>query len=285
MIKKILAILAFSLLSLTSIAQTPLNIVTASGAGSIADTALRYFAPALEKELGRPVVIHNIPGGQGLVGVRAYIDMPADGNHILAVGTQLAYIAAAMPQNNIDTLNIFEPLHGLAYTPQQIMVASSSNIKSVSDLQELSKKKGFITGGSAHPSTQSSMMLLDKSIGTTTQIIGYKQTAQLATETAGGFVDYTVGGKGNGATSGLIDAGLLRVIGYLKDHDVEEFSWNAIFIHPKAPETEKKKIYSAFYKVLRSQEASKFHQDRLLIGPDAIKSIMLREYKLIQKTL
>lgn len=275
MIKRLFAIVLLALSALTHAAQ-PLTVIVPNGAGSLSDTAVRFFAPLIEKELERPVVVQNLPGANGLIGISAYQQLPHDGNSIVITGTQLVFLTKQ--GHNVEGL---EPLHGLAHTPQQILVPANSPAKTVADLLAIQKQKGFLNGGTSHPATEVSMGLLDKAIGTNTTLVKYKQSSQLATDIAGGFIDYTIGGKGNSATAGFVASGQIRVIGMLDDFKVEGFSWNGFFIHADAPITAKQKLSAAISKVLRSPEAEKFHQDRFLADRKTIEKLLAKEFTLI----
>ena len=262
-------------------AQT-LTLITTSGPGSLSDTAARFTAMLLERELGRPVIVDNRPGGMGVIGLRHFNGLPADGHSILIAGTQLAFVSKAMPQPDFDPMTAFVPLSGLVYTPQQIMVPAASPVRSPADLLALQRSKGKLDGGSSHPSTQTSMGLLDGVLGTRTTIVGYKQGSQLATELAGGFIDYTIGGKGNGATAGFIDSGQIRVVGFLKDLGVEEFSWVGVFVQKGVPEDVKAQLQAAMTRVLKSEAWQNYtQQERWAATPQQVLETMRREYELI----
>lgn len=279
MIARFLAAIFLSV-ACTAWAQ-PLTIITSSGAGSLSDTAARSVQPLLEKELGRPVVVINMAGAQGLIAMRHFAKLPADGSSLFIGGTQIPFIAKNKPQGDFDPMAELEPLHGLAYTPQQIMVASTSPAKTVYDLADVLKRKGMLTGASSHPSTQTSMAMLDKVIGIKTTVVPYKEATNVASDVAGGFVDYTIGGKGNGSTAGMVESGHLRVIGMLKDYGVEEFSWNAFFIQASAPDDVKRHLVAALAKVMRTPHIEKFHQERFLADTAAIRKLMKREFDLL----
>lgn len=273
--------LAVLLLTISTALASPLTLVTTSGPGSLSDTAARYFAPLLERELGRPVVVQNAPGAMGLVGMRAYQQMPHDGNALLIGGTQVPYVAKVMAPSDFDPMVAFEPLHGLSYARQQILVPSASPVKTAADLAKLQRKKGALNGGSSHPSTQTSMELLDAITGAKTTVVNYKQSAQLATELAVGIIDYTIGAKGNSATAGFVANGMLRVVADLRDLGVEEFSWTGFFIHADAPDAAKRRLIAAIDKVMYSPEAARFHQERYLLSASGLRRQMQREFDLI----
>ncbi len=237
----------------TAFAQPPLMLVTTTGAGSFSDTAARHFAPLLEKELGRPVLVQNIPGANGIIGLRAFNGMTG-GDAILIAGTVNGFVSITAPQPDFDPLKDFVPVFGLAETPQLLLVKKDSPIKSFSDL-----RGRRLMGGSSHPSTDMSIMVLDQKVGSETTLVRYKQISQLATELAGGFVDFTIGGAGNAATQGLFESGLVRSIGEVTSVGVPAFSWLGFFAHSKAISAQKP-VIKAIERVMLSAEAKSYEQ-------------------------
>lgn len=63
----------------------PVRLVVASAAGGNADVVTRLMAPEIEKRLGQPVVVENLPGASGMQGTEA-VAKATDG-HTLLVGT------------------------------------------------------------------------------------------------------------------------------------------------------------------------------------------------------
>lgn len=283
MIAKLLTALLLAVTIATTAYAGPMSILTTSGPGSLSDTAARFIQPLLAKEFNGTVIVENISGALGSIGMRAYQERPADGNTLLVGGTQVPYVSKKGPSIGFDPMEEFEPLYGLSYAPQLILVAKDSPIHSYKDLGVLYKKKGHLNGGSSHPSTEMSLALLDKVTGATTTIVSYKMGVQLASELAGGFIDYTVSASGNTSTQGLLSTGILRSVGTLHELGVEEFSWTGLFIHKNTPPEVKARLRASVTKVMNSPEMQKFHQTPFLIDAAGITKLMLREYSLIPK--
>lgn len=266
-------LIALLLLASNAFAQ-PLTIITATGPGSMSDTAARHFAPLLEHELKRPVVVQNLPGGGGVVAMQAFLSSK---DSVFIGGTVQGYVAATMPRLDFDPIADIVPIHGLTVTAQQILVPATSDIRKLSDL-----KGRKLNGGSAHPSTQMTMTLLDAALGSQTLVVGYKQTAQVAIDLASGVIDYTVGAVGNGATQGLIDAGKLRVVGLAGDVPVEEFSWVGWFVKRGSVSPD---VTAAIATVMRSDEAKRFEQagrKLLMTAPAETAALQERELNAIR---
>src|SRR5580700_5232339 len=71
--------------------QRNVRFVVALGPGSGADIAARLIAERLSARWGKPVVVENRPGGDGIVGVSAFAGSRDD--HILLVSPTSAFTA------------------------------------------------------------------------------------------------------------------------------------------------------------------------------------------------
>ena len=60
----------------------PINFIVAYGPGGANDICARMLAPELEKILGVPVAVTNIPGGGGWIGYDAILNAAPDGQTI-----------------------------------------------------------------------------------------------------------------------------------------------------------------------------------------------------------
>ncbi|KGR90877.1 argininosuccinate lyase [Ureibacillus massiliensis 4400831 = CIP 108448 = CCUG 49529] len=64
--------------------KKPIEVVVPAGAGGDTDLNTRTLAKYIEKELGQPLVVSNVTGSGGTVGVDKVIDAQADGYTVLA---------------------------------------------------------------------------------------------------------------------------------------------------------------------------------------------------------
>src|SRR5690606_25791802 len=64
----------------------PIRIIAPSSAGGILDLTSRLVGEQLSRQLGTPVVIENMPGGGGIIGMQGMLRAPADG-HTLVMGS------------------------------------------------------------------------------------------------------------------------------------------------------------------------------------------------------
>ena len=124
--------------SQTAWAQTypsrPITIVAPYGAGGPADTLARILAEAMKAPLGQPVVIENVTGAAGTVGVGRVARARPDG-YTLGIGNWGTHVLAASFQKlPYDVLRDFEPV---ALLPNNPYVIVSKNAVPATNLKEL----------------------------------------------------------------------------------------------------------------------------------------------------
>jgi len=272
--KRLFLALALALSSATAFSST-LTIVTTSGPGSLSDQAARFLQPMLAKELGVDVVVANAPGGNGVVGLRAFNQL--SGDHILIGSFAVPFVAKTLPQKDFDPITDFVPVVGLTHAPMNILVPAKSPVKDLAGIVALSKANNGLKGGTAHPSANVSMHILDKAVGTDTQQINYKQIAQLNTDLASGILDYAFGGATSSAAA-LVQSGHLRSLGRLDQTGVPDFAWTALFV--KAG-NENSPLANAVRKVVNADSMRGLPQPFLKMDAPTLRAQVQREFALI----
>ena len=157
----------------------PITMVVPFGAGGPTDTIGRIVAEGMRASLGQPVVIENVPGASGTIGVGRVVRAAADG-YTLGIGGGPTYVwNGAMIALPYDVLNDFEPISLIVDSPMLIVGRKSMPAR---DLREL------IAWLKANP---------DKATQGTTGAGGALQLAgvffQKETGTRFGFVPYRLG--------------------------------------------------------------------------------------------
>ena len=157
----------------------PITMVVPFGAGGPTDTIGRIVAEGMRASLGQTVVIENVPGASGTIGVGRVARAAADG-YTLGIGGGPTYVwNGAMIALPYDVLNDFEPISLIVDSPMLIVGRKSMP---ASDLREL------IAWLKANP---------DKATQGTTGAGGALQLAgvffQKETGTRFGFVPYRLG--------------------------------------------------------------------------------------------
>lgn len=105
--------------------EKPIQIICPWGAGGGSDLTARQFAAALEKETGTPVQVKNIPGDNGLDGIRCFANLPADGYTYL-LGTQSPLVAQISKATDFDVFGTLHPLCQLVHDTNLFVTASGS---------------------------------------------------------------------------------------------------------------------------------------------------------------
>ena len=95
----------------------PINMIVPLAPGGSTDALGRIMAQAMSKNLGQPVVVENVSGAAGTIGVTRAVRSPPDGYTVLwgMWGTNVAN--GAIYNLGFDLLNDFEPVALVATQP------------------------------------------------------------------------------------------------------------------------------------------------------------------------
>ncbi len=155
MIRNIFVVFAAIVLTGHTFAQSypnrPIKIVVPYAAGGNADITARVIAHKMSEGLGQPIVIENRGGANGGIGTDAVAKSPPDGYTLLITASGPIVINPVLyskvgydPQKDLVAISKI-----LTYQ-YALVVPATSDIKTVSDLINLAKKKpGDIAYGSA----------------------------------------------------------------------------------------------------------------------------------------
>jgi tripartite-type tricarboxylate transporter receptor subunit TctC len=287
LIVKLACAVALLVPALNASAQTyPNKLVTIRvpfPAGGAADAGFRQLQPGLQAQLGQPVVIDNVPGAGGSIGVMKVLGMPADGYNIMghtASDLILAPLALATAKYEPGQLRLVSPL---GVTDFVLVSSVNFSFKSVDDLLAHIKRPGSKELSIGHWGR-----------GSTTHIVGadfqnrgnvrflevpYKGVAPIIPDLIGGQVDLTFLPL-SGPTVGLIKTGKVNAIGVAAaqrvaslpdvptlnegkvikgfDHQI----WTGVFVDRKVGNAEVTRLAQAINAVTRSSEFTKFVVDQ-----------------------
>jgi tripartite-type tricarboxylate transporter receptor subunit TctC len=117
------------------------------GAGGTTDRVSRRVTPAAERALGQRIVLSNMTGASGAVGMQYVFDQPADGYTLLyAAENPTLYGVLDISPRNFDE---FEPIDLIARSIPVVVVRSDSKIRYLTELIHLAKQQpGQIKAGS-----------------------------------------------------------------------------------------------------------------------------------------
>jgi tripartite-type tricarboxylate transporter receptor subunit TctC len=232
-----------------------LTFITLTGAGSLSDTAVRQAAPAIEKHTGKKVVVVNMPGANGLIGLRHFTSQPNDGRTVLVGNSSLSYLLAT---GQTDTQ--LKPLAGLAKT--DMAVYTHLGFSSLSTLSASTELKA----GASSPMMELGIKLFDEKNKTRTTVVGYKQFSQAVVDLAAQRIDYIIAPSGVSAIEGMVAAGRIQTVenlGY-------QFSWNAFFGLASSDELSRQLLVAV-------RETTFTGVQSFAVGPNKITSIQRAE--------
>jgi tripartite-type tricarboxylate transporter receptor subunit TctC len=128
----------------------PVRLIVPFAPGGSTDSQARVLADYLGRALGQQVVVVNVGGAGGTIGLNQGAKATPDGYTLVTATPSMTinpYIQKNIPY---DPIKDFEPIALVATSPIVLVVPKDSKIKSVHDLIEMAKAKpGQIRYGSA----------------------------------------------------------------------------------------------------------------------------------------
>jgi tripartite-type tricarboxylate transporter receptor subunit TctC len=169
----------------------PITIVVPAAAGGSLDTVVRIMAPRMRASLDQPIIVEDVAGASGIIGLGRVSRAAPDGYTITAVAFDHV-ISGAVLALPYDVANDFEPISLVADGPQLIV---AKNATPANDLKGLiawlnanpdKASVGIpIIGGSAHAFGA----LFQKATGTRVQYVPYRGVALAVQDLVAGQID------------------------------------------------------------------------------------------------
>jgi tripartite-type tricarboxylate transporter receptor subunit TctC len=250
--------------------KRPIQLIYPWPAGSGGDIATRLLADQVSKELGVPVKVTNMPGGQGTIGTAKLVKASPDGYEIgsLPIGPALTQpiFAPDLPYKTSDLV----PICQFTYLPLVLIARADAPFNTFTQFMEYGKAhSGELKY--AHPGVGSvpylAMLSLEKNGGFKMVGVPYKGLAPGVTATVGGHVDVAPA-----VLSGVLEfqkAGKLKVLALFASErldmapevpSVEEFGvkvypkiWTGIFAPKGLPSKVLSRLESAFAKAVKDK--------------------------------
>jgi len=172
----------------------PITMIVPLPAGGALDTLARTFAEHMRTTLGQPVVIENVGGAAGTLGVGRVARAAPDG-YTIGIGTWSTYVAnGAIYPLQYDLRTDFEPVALLPNAPLWMVAKKDSQAKDLNDLiRWLKVNPGKASaavvglGGSGHICG----IFFQRMTGTHFQFVPYRGGSQALQDLVGGQVDFS----------------------------------------------------------------------------------------------
>ncbi len=172
----------------------PIQIIVPFGAGGGADISVRTLANYAEKSLGQKIVIQNVTGGSGTVGLTKLAGSPAD-------GYTLGYFASTNSNDNLlfegiqYNVDSFTPIVEYSADPHIIVASKKSGITDMDSLVAAAKENPgalSLALGGAWTSHDFLRISLEEKLGIEFKRMVYQGGAEAITAVASGDVDLAV---------------------------------------------------------------------------------------------
>jgi tripartite-type tricarboxylate transporter receptor subunit TctC len=194
----------------------PIAFIVPQPAGNPTDGMARKMQPVLQTALDQIVVVENLPGAGGSLGVRKALQTPANTPVLLIVSQTepiLTPLALAGASYKPEDMRVVGMVARAPYALASRADLPASNLTELLDLARRSKDKPLSHGHIGHGSM---IHLLGeqfaKKMGITLTQVPYKGVPPVIQDLMGGQIDLTFLPLG-GATANLIDSGKVRAYG------------------------------------------------------------------------
>jgi len=119
----------------------PLRIVVPFPAGGGVDTAGRLLGQKLSEAIGKPVLIDNRAGANGMIGSEIVAKSAKDGYTLLVNGANFVTTPSLYKNVTYDPIKDFAPVSLLAHAPNILVVHPSLPVKTVRELIAFAKSR------------------------------------------------------------------------------------------------------------------------------------------------
>jgi tripartite-type tricarboxylate transporter receptor subunit TctC len=223
--KIILAVLAALAFTGAAVAEKypshPITVIVPFSAGGPSDAMMRILAERMKQTLGEAILIENVTGAGGSIGVGRTVRSPPDG-YTLGFGHLGTNVAnGAIYKLGYDLVADLEPVVLLPSNPMIIVSKNAVPAKSLSELLAWLKSRPTPpTAGTAGAGSGSHIagLYFEKVSGIKLQYVPYRGTAPALTDLVAGQIDIIVDQTSNSISQ--VRAGAIRAYAVTADERV-----------------------------------------------------------------
>jgi len=195
----------------------PITVIVPFSAGGPLDITGRMIAVKMQETLGQPIIIENVGGAGGSIGVGRVAHATPDG-YTLSIGhTQTHVFNASIMKLDYDVVNDFAPISLIADTPIWIVTRKSLPADDVkSFIAWLKSENGKATMGAVGigSPTEFAARIFMKQTGTSFQLVPYRGGAPLLQDMLGDHIDFAFGQAAGYVTT--VENGQLKALAVLQ---------------------------------------------------------------------
>ena len=251
--------------------EKPIRIVVPTAVGGPSDLCIRAVADAMSADLGQPIVVENVTGATGNIGLQRVATAAPDGYTLSQASAANTANVAARPASSFDIVNGMKPVGKVCVAAFTLAVAPSLGVKTVDDFIRYAKaNSGKLAYGSiGHGSSQHLVAeMFGAVIGVNMLHVPFRGEAAAATEMGGGRVHmmFMAGAKpfmDSGLVVGLATTNqdtwpaipTLTPIGRTALPGFSYNGWNGLFAPKGTPDAAIQRVSAALVKALRTEKA------------------------------
>ncbi len=171
--------------------ERPVKFVLTFGAGSGTDIVARLFQEQLQQKWGKPLVIENRPGGDGMIAINAF--MAAADPHVLLFASTVSFLAHPFTLDKVpyDLKRDFEPIAKITDTITAYTVPTATGVASLKDLFAAARAApGKLNFAAAPGITEFTLTSGLKSLGLDMVKVPYRDVVQAGTDLAEGRIQF-----------------------------------------------------------------------------------------------
>ncbi|MEI6304172.1 MAG: tripartite tricarboxylate transporter substrate binding protein BugD [Betaproteobacteria bacterium] len=276
MLAKILPVLLGLMFNAVAQAQTyptkPITMIVPFAAGGPTDTLARNLGLAMTKTLKQTVIVENVGGAGGTIGVNRAAKSAHDGYTVLLHHIGMSTAPALYRTLPYKTLEDFEYIGQVADVPMTVIARGNFPAKDFKEfLTYIKANKDKITYANAGLGAASHLcgMLFMSAIETDFTTVPYKGTAPAMNDLLGGQVDFMCDQTTN--TTGQIQGGKVKAFGVttktrvasLKDiptldeqglKGFEVAVWHGVYVPKGTPKAVQEKLVATLQEALRDPD-------------------------------
>jgi tripartite-type tricarboxylate transporter receptor subunit TctC len=190
-----------------------ITIVVPAAAGGPTDTVTRLVAESMGRTLGAQIIIENIGGAGGTLGITRAAKAPADGYTLMVYHIGLSTSASLYDNLRYDTLNDFDAIGRITDVPMTVVGKSTLAPRNIAEwIAFVKERQQRVTYGHAGIGSASHLceLLLTSALGIKLTTVSYRGTGPAMNDLLGGQIDTMCDQTTN--TTNLIKEG--RIKGY-----------------------------------------------------------------------
>jgi tripartite-type tricarboxylate transporter receptor subunit TctC len=170
----------------------PLTLIVPFPPGGSTDSAARIMAERMRETLGQPIVIENVGGAGGSIGVGRLARSVPDG-YTFDIGQWDTHVGSIIYKLDYDLEKDFEPIALVSNNPQLMVAKNDLPAKTLAELVKWMKDNpGKINFVNQNAAANVTGVLFEKLTGQKVQFIPYRGAGPAMTDLVAGTVDLLV---------------------------------------------------------------------------------------------